>query len=506
MNPFNCEYLSLYQILMIFITFHPFSFRFNMRAERDYFQVWKICLNHMISEYDDLDDQIEKRHNKIDILKQNSFNLNPVASAIKGIPYSAQTQQYQLKYQAMLENEIKEIEFEKVRLLEEIKLTVFESIVRCNIGRNMIISLVNHLLSLKVKTNISYTKNNAKTTTTSDLEMALFDELDFLVMLLISGHYSGYLHLYSKANLKDGEKLNHNFNRFRIVKTSLLKYGKSFDYFENFDVVLGVSKMIRTCRDIGRIIGIRSCLFNIYKFSNEYNCNIDTIAMENMKEEFIQCLKILYYDYGLYKQYTTNNNDKNKNKNKNTNINTRKNSRRNSTISNKSYTGESKENDTKEEEEEEHGASSYCDSIIIGLRTQRKFHMDCAYLENDILQCLLELKLIDKEYLLDRFKNTWDFMQEEMNVNVVKQWKNINDIIVNVENTKKLREMHPIRFYTLFRNVQLKIINDEMIKWKRNCSKNKQKITAEDIIIKQTQLDQQYAFLKKVVSVIQQFL
>ena len=69
------------------------------------------------------------------------------------------------------------------------------------------------------------------------------------------------------------------------------------------------------------------------KIDDKWSLYTDTIAMENMKEEFIQCLEILYYDYGLYKQYTKNNNDKNKNKTKNTNVNTNINTSKNNNTS-----------------------------------------------------------------------------------------------------------------------------------------------------------------------------
>ena len=93
-----------------------------------------------------------------------------------------------------------------------------------------------------------------------------------------------------------------------------------------------------------------------------------------------------------------------------------------------------------------------------------------------------------------------------MNVNVVERWKSINGVIKKVENTRKLRDMHYIKFYTLFRQMQHGIVSENMMKWRNECNEKNIRLSQQAVKMKHKKIDKQYALVRTVVKTIQSYV
>lgn len=191
-----------------------------------------------------------------------------------------------------------------------------------------------------------------------------------------------------------------------------------------------------------------------------------------MKFEFLQCLKILFYDYGLYETQTYLNvkNSSNMKMNKLGNNLRRKKKIRNKNRMQSKSRKIGKQMNHKTEDMfnlmNDH-ETDYMEVIRCALQTQTKFLIECPYLDKDVLRCLLELKLIDEQFILNRFYNTWDFMQTEEYMNVEQIWADLQIIFQSHWNMIVVREMNEIEIKKLFKQMtKMRIVKDFKI-WRR---------------------------------------
>merc|ERR1712176_1411807 len=104
--------------------------------------------------------------------------------------------------------------------------------------------------------------------------------------------------------------------------------------------------------------------------------------------------------------------------------------------------------------------------ISMGLKKQKTFLMECAYLNVDILQCLLELRLVDESFIVDRFKNTYDFVQYEQSIDAKAAWNRLQQqVFLYNQNVFIFRRMKEKKLRLLFRNIVRVAVSQEFRQW-----------------------------------------
>merc|ERR1712228_45999 len=275
---------------------------------------------------------------------------------------------------------------------------------------------------------------------------SILSEYDTLTMLLFCGHYNGYKYMFKLL----GKMSNNN----------------PFKMFESFDAVLSITSIISSnLKDIGRIIAMRSCLFH-YKFGQEHFVkHIDADLMNESIFEFIHCLKVLFYEYGLY-DFDADIVERSQNKTNYQQLYTKK--LPPSIVEQQSAENKIDEDqkDQNEEENEREDVINYVDMISMGLKTQKTFLMECAFLNVDILQCLLELRLLNEAFIVDRFKNTYDFIQYEFGIDAKLIWNGLQQkVFLYNKNVFVLRRMREKELRLLFRSIVRIAVSNEFREW-----------------------------------------
>ena len=223
--------------------------------------------------------------------------------------------------------------------------------------------------------------------------------------------------------------------------------------------------------------------------------------MEQSKYEFIQCLKILYYDYGLYDHDA----DLIERKSKHSPYKYKK----------KLPQSIVDKQEDEDKENENDITTNYSDMISMGLKTQKKFLMECPYLDIDILQCLLELKLLDESFIADRFRNTYDFMQNELNMDIKQCWNQLqNKVFTYNKNVSILRKMGAKEIKLLFRSMIRVIVSKEYRKWINDYIMNGDKEEDEESnkvdksiqIKKRGEIEDKYKLPNNAILLIQSFV
>merc|ERR1712154_425627 len=92
--------------------------------------------------------------------------------------------------------------------------------------------------------------------------------------------------------------------------------------------------------------------------------------------------------------------------------------------------------------------------------------MECAFLNVDILRCLSELRLLDEAFIVDRFKNTYDFIQYELNIDAKIIWNALQKkVFVYNKNVFLFRRMKEKELRLLFRNIIRVAVSKEYRQW-----------------------------------------
>merc|ERR1712150_227786 len=163
--------------------------------------------------------------------------------------------------------------------------------------------------------------------------------------------------------------------------------------------------------------------------------------------EFMQCLKVLFYDYHLFDF----DDQKPKYKKK---------------LPPSIVDQQGAESEIEKEKKEEEHVIDYVDLISMGLKTQKKFLMECAFLNVDLLQCLLELRILDEVFIVDRFKNTYDFVQYESGIDAKLIWNGLQQrVFLYNRNVFIIRRMKEKELRFLFRNIVRVAVSIEFREW-----------------------------------------
>eukprot|EP01083_Nonionella_stella_P052183 138537_1 len=381
-------------------------------------------------------------------------------------------------------------EFDRFAL--EIQLTIFESFLKAVIEHKYLYRMIDFLYD-KLKR-----------------QQSSWNEYDILITLLFCGHYKGYEYMFT---------LLRNSNDESETKTLFVTqdYLNIFAIFESFDVLLSVTNVISSnLKDIGKIIAVRSCLFH-HKFSRKYDGDINEALMEEYLLEFIECLKILFYDYGLYdfdtdalyRQSTRNIRNKYKKKLPPSVLDKDKTETKEMETHDEDETFEIAD-DTCEDEAEE-SEIYYVEMISMGLKAQKTFLMECPYLHVEILRCLLELQAVDEAFVVDRFRNTYDFVAYEMKFNVTNIWDVLQkEVFLYNKNVFLFRRMKRKQLRLLFRRIIRVVVSIEYRQWIKeyimNGDTSECKMDKNMQIQKRAAIEDKYKLPDQTMLLIQQYV
>ena len=355
------------------------------------------------------------------------------------------------------------------RMALEIQLTVFESTLKAVIGRTFLLQIIAFLAHKRAEAE------------------GIWTDYDLLIMLLFCGHFEGFHALRRRT-----------------------KYGRSGRTLGAFHEMLSLSNVIPSnLHSIGRIIAVRSL---------QFQCQYDSEWTQQYAVQFVQCLLCIFYDHDLY-DFGADEAER---------------ASTAPTLSRNEYTEKLPESVVVDGDGDGDGINDGAESdgvdlkqsgssgaeldeaecvrmISEGLRSHKMFLMECAFVNEEILRCLMELRLLDREYILERFRNTFDFMQFERGIDAKERWQRLRDgVFVYNDNVFLFRRMKEKELRLLFRAMIRVVVVREFRDWVNDCIESGIR-SEEDIeraikIEKRGEIEDRYKMSIKTMRLIQSFV